>query len=115
MLIRFVMKCSWEGCKKDKARQYEKNGKVYYFLWCSTHRVDRYQRYKKDYCENIDSRLGFMCDALPILPEMLEVDHIDGNSKNNKRDNLQTLCANCHAYKTITSDMSHHKKLQTTK
>lgn len=27
----------------------------------------------------------------------LEVDHIDGNSENNKEENLQLLCPNCHA------------------
>jgi hypothetical protein len=27
----------------------------------------------------------------------LEIDHIDGNWKNNKEDNLRPLCPNCHA------------------
>jgi 5-methylcytosine-specific restriction endonuclease McrA len=110
MLMENIMKCAWEGCEKNRAKQGSKNGKVYYFLWCSAHRADRYQRHKKDYCENIDKRLGFMCDALPMFPEMLEVDHIDGNRKNNKLENLQTLCANCHQYKTLTQDTKHHKK-----
>jgi len=30
----------------------------------------------------------------------LDVDHIDGNHKNNEINNLQTLCANCHRLKT---------------
>jgi 5-methylcytosine-specific restriction endonuclease McrA len=30
----------------------------------------------------------------------LDLDHIDGNNTNNNIDNLQTLCANCHRYKT---------------
>lgn len=29
-------------------------------------------------------------------PLTLELHHIDGNSKNNKRENLQILCPNCH-------------------
>ncbi len=29
------------------------------------------------------------------------MDHIDGNVKNNNRDNLQGLCASCHSKKTI--------------
>lgn len=28
---------------------------------------------------------------------ILEIDHIDGNCKNNSRENLQVLCPNCHA------------------
>ena len=27
----------------------------------------------------------------------LELDHIDGNNKNNDRSNLECLCPNCHA------------------
>jgi len=28
----------------------------------------------------------------------LDVHHIDGNFKNNKRSNLKLLCKNCHAF-----------------
>jgi hypothetical protein len=30
-------------------------------------------------------------------PLTLEVDHIDGDNKNNVRDNLRALCPNCHS------------------
>jgi len=34
------------------------------------------------------------------LPIPLELEHIDGNNKNNSRDNLEILCANCHGQTT---------------
>ena len=30
-----------------------------------------------------------------------EVDHVDGDSYNNKPSNLQSLCKPCHSYKTV--------------
>jgi 5-methylcytosine-specific restriction endonuclease McrA len=58
-----------------------------------------YRSMRKDYCENIDGRLGFTCTANIVWEGMLDVDHIDENPANNDPDNLQTLCKNCHSYK----------------
>lgn len=55
----------------------------------------RYRQNKKSYCEK--------CDFIAEHPIQLDVDHIDGNHKNNSPDNLQTLCANCHRLKTVLS------------
>lgn len=54
--------------------------------------------HKKTYCENSD------CGFVAKHPAQLHVDHIDGNSSNNDPNNLQTLCANCHAYKTAMNE-----------
>ena len=32
--------------------------------------------------------------------DMLKVDHVNADSTDNALSNLQTLCANCHRYKT---------------
>ena len=49
-------------------------------------------RHKKNYCES--------CGFVALHAVQLHVDHIDGNNDNNDPENYQTLCANCHAYKT---------------
>ena len=77
------------------------------------HRNHPYLKYRKDYCENVDGRLGFTCTFTHPSPQQLEntgldatykgwlqVDHIDGNHTNNNPSNLQTLCACCHNIKT---------------
>ena len=51
-----------------------------------------YVIHKKDHCE--------LCPFVAKHPCQLDVDHIDGNHKNNEINNLMTLCANCHRYKT---------------
>ena len=70
------------------------------------------RQYRKDYCENIDSRLGYKCTTSPPPQELIEkyiesgyyegwldVDHIDGNPSNNDPENFQTLCKCCHNFK----------------
>lgn len=55
---------------------------------------------KKTYCQNKDGRLGYTCSAFIPYPGVLELDHIDGNRENNIIENVQTLCKNCHSYKS---------------
>ena len=60
--------------------------------------------HKKNYCENRDKQLGFLCPLDPEryheLPgDVYDMDHIDGDHFNNDPKNLQTLCKVCHAMK----------------
>jgi formate-dependent nitrite reductase cytochrome c552 subunit len=61
---------------------------------CKHCRSDKrpWRKYKKEKCDH--------CGFLPIHSCQLDVDHIDGNKKNNHPSNLTTLCANCHRIKT---------------
>lgn len=52
----------------------------------------KYRGHKGPACE--------LCGFVPVNKCQLDVDHIDGNHKNNSPANLQTLCANCHRLKT---------------
>ena len=59
---------------------------------------------KKNYCENKDGRLGFICPVNPnweFPNNVLHGDHIDGNHENNVPDNIQTLCSICHHKKGL--------------
>jgi hypothetical protein len=44
------------------------------------------------------------CGFVALHPSQLHVDHIDGDGTNNDPINFQTLCANCHAYKTAMNN-----------
>jgi len=59
-----------------------------------------YRKHRKDYCENRDGRLSFKCRYKIRHSSQLEVDHINGKPWDQRKINLQTLCSNCHTYKT---------------
>lgn len=58
-------------------------------------KVRPHRKTMQDFCQK--------CGFIPENMCQLDVDHIDGNHKNNKKDNLQTLCANCHRLKTFNN------------
>lgn len=103
-------KCVVDGCNKSghNTGQYRVDGTVIYRKKCGTHHSMAYKMgdwvYKinrKDYCENIDGRLGFVCTSTIIdTAWQLDVDHIDGDPSNNDPSNHQTLCKCCHPIKT---------------
>ena len=66
---------------------------------------------KKDFCENIDGRLGFTCTTTVINGCQLDNDHINGDHANNDSSNFQTLCKCCHAMKSkMEKDCNGTKK-----
>lgn len=60
---------------------------------CSSCNRKPYAQFKKSTCED--------CGFIPAHMNQLDIDHVDGNHKNNDPVNLRTLCANCHRLKTV--------------
>ena len=95
--------CVVFGCGKPCSYVYLNNdGTPKYRNFCNKHHRMKTPLLltKKDYCENIDGRLGFQCTSTINSSSQLDLDHIDGDRYNNSHNNLQTLCKNCHASKT---------------
>jgi 5-methylcytosine-specific restriction endonuclease McrA len=108
---RFFERGSWQyqedrpDCKRcgRKARYHHKESDGSVKSWrsfctmChknSSHpKIYGYRLHKKKFC----GKCGFQA----IHPAQLSVDHIDGDHLNHDVDNLQTLCQNCHALKTV--------------
>jgi len=113
-------KCIVPGCERkgQHTGRYLPNGFPKFRAKCDYHHRQRYtmgewkwKQHRKDFCENVDGRLGFTCNYHIQDICQLQTDHIDGNANNNSALNLQTLCANCHAYKTLkNNEHSNHKK-----
>jgi hypothetical protein len=101
-------KCVVDGCHRpgQHTGNRRKDGSVIYRAQCPEHHALRYgmeggyKIFKKDYCENTDGRLGFICTTNIIDPCMIDVDHINHNHEDNRPTNLQSLCSCCHNYKT---------------
>ena len=91
---------SWcDNPPRDDREYVDPNGKKYakkVRKYCGSHSRRIYARHKKDSCGE--------CGFKPVHMVQLDVDHIDGNRKNNDLSNLQTLCANCHRLKTLIND-----------
>jgi hypothetical protein len=115
-VINPAPKCAKPGCGKYA----DNSGNGKYHKLCSSHHKGKYQmagwnykQYRKEYCENIDGRLGFKCTTTIMAPNwQIEVDHIDGDPNNNDVSNLQSLCNCCHRYKTMLHEenLPAHKR-----
>lgn len=90
-------------CKRCGKHKREYRGKFEYFSRCAACRRPSRTMNAKD-----RRRLKLVlsagtcpaCGFVPVHFSQLQVDHIDGNPKNDEQANLQVLCANCHALKT---------------
>ena len=79
-----------------------RSNKIYCSKKCKcSSRKRPHLKYRKTVCEE--------CGFIPIHICQLDVDHINSNHKDNKINNLKTLCANCHRLKTMIERNNHEK------
>ena len=63
--------------------------------------------HKKQYCENVDSRLGWKCPVDPSawielnMLNALDLEHLAGDHDNNIPENVDTICKLCHGKKSV--------------
>lgn len=101
-----LIKCLLFKCNNTFKSDSQKNKK-----YCSR-RCKEYAKREKNikkfgWKRYATSKKGNFCERCNLIPEhncQLEVDHIDGNRLNNCKENLQTLCANCHRLKTFLNE-----------
>jgi len=103
LFLYMIANCKRENCIHEFTA---KSNKMYCSRECKQKASDKrnnrtnlrkrpYIIHKKGVCEE--------CGFIPVNSCQLDVDHLDGNNKNNEVSNLQTLCANCHRLKTYTN------------
>jgi 5-methylcytosine-specific restriction endonuclease McrA len=78
-------KCQQEAQYKKRIEEWQSGGKF------GKNYVKRYLAEKQDGC--------WQCNITTWMDKkiVLELEHIDGNSNNNKEENLSLLCPNCHS------------------
>ena len=92
-LPRYGPRCGRCGTRNYRARLVARGGRR-----IRDESERSYTKHRKDSCEG--------CGFVPNTPNQLEVDHINGNHKDNSPENLWTLCSNCHKEKTWLFDQN---------
>lgn len=90
--------CANENCsnlRDFKEKKGKEDTKYFHSLCRKCRKLRRFGYSKKNHCESSSCKWNGTFESY-----VLEVDHIDGNRKNNDRTNFQTLCGICHLIKS---------------
>lgn len=96
--------CCVEGCNNLQTSR----GEGKYRPICSVH-----HRMRNEKAFEYRNYKGLICEVCGFVPQhscQLDVDHINGDHSDNREENLQTLCANCHRLKTFMCKDGAKKK-----
>jgi len=97
--------------KIRKSKVNKISGEIYWVCY------NRYRDSNNRYSKPWRLHKGDVCEECGFVPKhscQLAVDHIDGDKANNTPENYQTLCHNCHTYKTYMKQDYMPKSLGST-
>jgi 5-methylcytosine-specific restriction endonuclease McrA len=105
-------KCAMPGCCNLVAYHKKKGTNFKWKMFCEPHRdpaqlkgeADRWKLSQG--CSNTDAHHGFKCTSHITDASQLDINHIDGDRRNQEPDNLEILCKVCH--QRVTVDNYHH-------
>ena len=114
LVLRHKIKFCSNQCQADYQHlrwvEFWKNGKVHGNIGITARNISTHlRRYLIDKFKNRCSICGWN-ERHPVTGVVpLEIDHTDGNSENNKENNLKLLCPNCHALTPFYKNLNKGK------
>lgn len=88
---------AWTDEHRTKAAKIRKENALQYFLNKTFDEMSYHHKRRKVLEEQNYHCFHCGIDEWQGIKIILEVDHVDGDKKNNSRDNLRGLCPNCHS------------------
>jgi 5-methylcytosine-specific restriction endonuclease McrA len=93
----FIMTSKCIECKTKKSLPSRRK------CWKCAGKMGRRARRRKRLLEALGTTCS-MCGFVAKHPAQIDIDHINGDSRDDRPNNLQVLCANCHRLKTVLNE-----------